>query len=109
MSREPLLLAGENLYTYTFNDPVNWRDPLGLWTGYAVYSAWERADWGRPTEWITPPYWSVPLPYKPAIRYKTIPISETTFEKQYQKGHKLFVLPVIPFPSRWFPLFQFQP
>ncbi len=32
MSMDPMgPIDGPNLYTYCYNDPVNWVDPLGLW------------------------------------------------------------------------------
>jgi RHS repeat-associated protein len=95
-----------NYYSYVDNNPVNFADPTGLWSGWEVYHAWELANWGQSGDWITPPYLPIPFPYEPAIRYRVIPISETTFEMQYQKGHKFSVLPVFPFPIRWIPLYQ---
>jgi RHS repeat-associated protein len=66
LQRDPVgYLIGSNLYTYTYNSPVNLTDPLGLFVVGGVT---------RPTDFITPASGGIPIIYvTPATDAKPTP------------------------------------
>jgi hypothetical protein len=90
----------DNLYGYVNNNPVNYTDITGLWSGCEVVGAWAMANWGKPTAWSNSIIYRngnliISLPWLNE-RYRVIPVSLVSQITQVQYGLSIrFCSPII--------------